>query len=143
MNGFKLNIDGKLGAYDINEKNFDYMFQALQKAIDCDCIDIVHAANLPEPYCLVVDDEALLKSKPCINLYASYLYGTLDHGQPICGDCIIMKDEITPDGVETVGLEQEDIDAIVDLLRKSKDEMISLHFRLASRYRGDEENENS
>ena len=116
MKALKLHLTGEITPCELNEENFEYKFQAMQKAIDCDCIDIVHAAKLPDPYCLVVDDEALLKDKPVINLYASYLYGFLEHGQPICGEVIIMKDKHTPDGIDTIGLEPEDFAQIMDLI---------------------------
>lgn len=140
MNGLKLYTDGRIEKYDIKEKDFEYKYQALQKSIDCDCIDIVHAVNLPDPYCLVVDDEGLLVAEPQMNLYASYLYGALEHGQPICGDCIIMKDDYTPDGIETIGLEAEDFNAVLETL-KSYD-IIKLHKKFTELY-GGEENENS
>lgn len=106
MKGLKLYTDGRIEEYELSKERETYI--ALQKAIDCSCIDIVHAVNLGDPYCLVVDDEGLLVEHPMANIVASYLYGILDHGQPLCGDVIIMKDKHTPDGIETVGLDEED-----------------------------------
>ena len=120
MNALKLSTNGDINLIDLKEKEFEYKFQAMQKAIDCDCIDIVHAVNLPDPYCMVVDDEALLVDKPTVNLVASYLYGTVEHGQPICGDVILMKDDITGDGIDTVGLEGVDMVELLNLLYDPK-----------------------
>lgn len=110
MIGLKLHTNGEIETYELSEEKETYI--ALQKAIGCNCIDIVHAVNLPEPYCLVVDDEGLLVDEPVINPVASYLYGMRDHGQPLCGDVLIMKDKYTDDGIETVGLEREDLVAV-------------------------------
>lgn len=135
MEGLKITVNRAVKPYDIKREEFKYTFEALQKAIDSDCIDIIHAKNLPSPYCMVVDDEFLFKNEPQINLIASYLYGTLEHGQPICGDVIIMKDKATPDGIETVGLEVTDIKAIEKLLYEdSITGICQLHEKLAERW---------
>ena len=120
MNALKLSTNGDINLIDLKEKEYEYTFQAMQKAIDCSMVDIVHAVNLPDPYCMVVDDEALLVDKPTVNLVASYLYGTVEHGQPICGDVLIMKDSITRDGIETVGLEDVDIVELLNLFYSPK-----------------------
>lgn len=112
----KLHTNGLIEQHEIDEKAYEYKFEAFAAAIGCEWIDIVHAANLPEGYCLVVDDEGLLKGQPVVNLIASYLYGTQEHGQPLCGDVLIAKDEYTPDGLETVGLEEADFYKVMDVL---------------------------
>jgi hypothetical protein len=120
MNALKLSTNGDINLIDLKEHEFEYNFLAMQKAIDCSMVDIVHAVNLPDPYCLVVDDEALLVEKPTVNLVASYIYGTVEHGQPICGDVLVMKDSITEDGIETVGLEDVDIVDLLNMLYNPK-----------------------
>ncbi len=122
MKALKIKSNMGIEVIDLHEDEFEYKFQAMQKAIDCDCIDIVHAVNLPEPYCMVVDDEGLLVGQPIVNLVASYLYGTLEHSQPICGDVLIMKDEYTDEGLDTIGLEAPDIGNVFDLLVKAEAE---------------------
>lgn len=144
MYGLKIDTQSYITKYELPNEKENYI--ALQKSIDCDFIDIVHAKNLPEPYCLVVDDEALLKEKPTINLLASWLYGMLEHGQPICGDVIIMKDKVTDDGIKTVGLEQKDFEKVGEVLFnintvkevQSLDELIRQKFKTK-----EDENENS
>lgn len=132
MLGLKLNTNGLVMAYELPEEKENYI--ALQKSIDCDCIDIVHPVNLPYPYCLVVDDEGLLKAEPQINLVASYLYGMLEHGQPLCGDCIIMKDKETNYGLETVGLEEKDFIELSTLFTNRLSEIQELSKRLMAEY---------
>lgn len=118
MKAIKLYTHGMIRLIDLEEDKYKYNFQAMQKAIDKDCtmIDIVHAVNLPEPYCLVVDDESLLKGTPTLNLVASYLYGAESYGQPLCGNVLIMKDEYTPEGIDTVGLTEGDEIHLIELL---------------------------
>lgn len=112
MKALKLFTNGLIMPVELDLANHEYKFEAMQAAIGCGMIDIVHAKHLPDPYCLVVDDEGLLCDQPVVNVVASYLYGTADHGQPLCGDVLIMKDEWTDDGLETIGLEEADFEAM-------------------------------
>jgi hypothetical protein len=52
-------------------------------------MEIVKPVGLPN-YCLVVDDEGLLKNK-LINMVGSNWYGFFKHGQPIVGDILVSK----------------------------------------------------
>lgn len=79
------------------EEGLDFYY----KTIDCELIDIVN--TVIEDYCLVVDDEGLMKPEPEINLRASLLYGYLEHHQPIVGNALICKNKYTNQGTETVG----------------------------------------
>ena len=88
------------------------------RAIGCDLIEIVHPKGLEEPYCMVVDDEGLLRDKPMLNIFASHLYGTHEHGQPIVGNALIMREVCTEDGAHTVWLTEEEATAIVAKLGK-------------------------
>ena len=96
------------------------------KWVECDCIDIVHAYGL-EKYgmgnvSLVVDDEGLFKKKPIANAIGSFLYGYLEHGQPLVGNVLVVKDVHTDDGIESGGFTNEDLksiySAINDLVKK-------------------------
>lgn len=72
-------------------------------------IEHVHPKHLPEPYCMIVDEEGLLKEQPVLNLVGSVLYGTPEHGQPIVGDVVIMKDGFDNGEPDIVGLSDEDV----------------------------------
>lgn len=47
--------------------------------------------NLPEHYCMLVDEEGLLKDLP-FNPLGSYLYKTDQHGCPIAGPILIVQE---------------------------------------------------
>ena len=93
--------------------NLDFYY----KQIGCDCIDIVHTYALEElgvrgsvgEFCMVIDDEGLLKDNPVLNPIASLLYGCDLHGQPIAGNVLICQNRETPVGIETVGLTDYDV----------------------------------
>lgn len=71
-------------------------------------IEIVHPTGLKHPYCMVVDEEGLLKTRP-INAFGSYLYGTAKHGYPIVGDIVILKDGYRNGEPDIVGLDDVDL----------------------------------
>lgn len=83
------------------------------KQLDCEYIEIVRPVGLTEGYCMVVDEEGLLKPSPVFNPVASILYGTPAHGNPIVGKVLIAKEEFTPTGIELVGLNQRDVEEVL------------------------------
>ncbi len=62
----------------------------LRKELD-GYIELVHPMGLSRPYCMVVDEEGLLKALPD-NPVGYYLYGTHLHGNPIVGNIFILKE---------------------------------------------------
>lgn len=69
--------------------------------------------RLPQPYCMMVDEEGLLKSLP-VNTLGSYLYQTDLHGSAIVGDIIILKDGYFAGERDTVGLTEEEARRLAD-----------------------------
>lgn len=81
--------------------------------------EIVRPALMPYPYLMLVDDEGLLKNLP-INPTASILYGFLQHGSPICGPALIMKDIKTEDGKHDIApLDGEEIVTAFHYIRQA------------------------
>ena len=58
---------------------------------------------------MIVDEEGRLKDRQILNLVGSVLYGTPEHGQPIVGDIVIMKDGYDNGEPDIVGLSDEDV----------------------------------
>jgi hypothetical protein len=92
INAIKICTDGNMYPVKFKENSLDDVYSL----INCSNIEIVYAKRLNDSFCLVCDGEALLKDSPQINLYASYLYGSEQHRQYICGDVLICK-EYNPD----------------------------------------------
>lgn len=78
-------------------------------------IEIVRPRRLTAPYCMIVDEEGLLKGLP-INPIGCYLYETDKHMQPIVGDIIIMREVSTFDGISLSSLSDEDINSLENML---------------------------
>lgn len=78
-------------------------------------IERVSPPGLKRPFCMLVNDEGLLRDLP-INYIGSILYGTAKHGCPICGNLIIMKTGWTLDGYDIVGLKNSEIAELLSQL---------------------------
>lgn len=109
MRAIKLLTDGRAMVVELPKR--EHLYQSMQAEIGCDMVEIVGCGlnELGEKYCMVCDEEFLLKGRPVINPVASYFYGLQKHGQPLCGDVLIMKNQFTNDGIDTVGLDNDDI----------------------------------
>ena len=81
-------------------------------------IEIVYPKGLERPYLMVVNDEGRLRNME-INPVASYLYGTQDHGEPIVGPAMILKQIMTDDGPDIGFLTQDEALKIVSRLGKA------------------------
>ena len=100
------------------EAGLDFYYQNL----DCDTIDIVEAHGLAEfpelkNLCLVCDDEGIFKGCK-LNGIASLLYGFMEHGQPLVGHVMVCKSEYTDDGIETIGMTDDDLKALYVAIEK-------------------------
>ena len=73
-------------------------------------IEIVHPVRLWRPYCMVVNEEGLLRNLP-MNVLGSFFYRTDIHGSPIVGDIVLLKEGINSDGeYDLLGLTEQDIE---------------------------------
>lgn len=84
-------------ADEVSVRDFTAPLHESLGAVVGGCIEIVHPQGLKSPYCMIVNDEGLLKKLP-LNRAGSLLYGTQFHGSPIVGDIVIMADGWTPEG---------------------------------------------
>jgi len=108
---------GEIEVIDVPENKG---LQFYYKNIECDMITIVNAMYLGKKYSLVADDEGLLQAEPKVNMLASILYGYLQHGHYLVGNVLVMKDEFTDEGLDTVGLDKAEAAVIVGILNDLK-----------------------
>ena len=71
-------------------------------------VQVVHPVGLEPPFCMCVDDAGLLKDEE-FNLIASILYGTPDHGNPIVGTVVLMKEDGDGEDRHLAGLSQAEL----------------------------------
>ena len=110
MKAIKITTGNEVSVFDVLQP----AYKALQKEVG-GYIEIVRPKGLPHPFCLVIDEEGLLNKKP-INKYGSFLYGYQEHGQPIVGDIVIMKEVETEEGRDLGGLSDDEIRELHALL---------------------------
>jgi hypothetical protein len=73
--------------------------------------EIVHPKRLSKPFCMVADEEGLLKGLPK-NEVGSFLYETDNHGIPIVGDVFLLKETLGLYGYEFAGLTDREVSAL-------------------------------
>lgn len=100
-----LGVDGEVKIIDCPKENY---LQWGYQQIGCDMVECVRPRGLPEGMVFFTDEEGLLKDSPKLNLMASYFYGTLEHCQPIVGNCIILREVDGPDSYDFDCLSAED-----------------------------------
>lgn len=83
-------------------------------------IEIVRPRRLPQPFCMVVNEEGMLLNLP-VNMAGSLLYGTDTHGYPIYGDIAILQEGIIDGEPDIIGiLEEEAVKLGVDICIRLK-----------------------
>lgn len=78
--------------------------------------------RLERPYCMIVNGEGEILGLP-ENRVGCAFYETDEHGIPILGDVVILKDVWTGGGVEITGLEETDIASVTEMLENLLGEM--------------------
>lgn len=110
MDGMKIVCDGSSWRVEL----YDPLYLSLQEQIG-GYWEIVRPRNLPKPYCMIVDEEGMLKGLP-INFVGSYLYDSHNHGTPIVGNIIILREEDTPEGRDLIGLNGRDFEILSQII---------------------------
>lgn len=105
----KLNVNGTADIIEVPDHR-EWTWYPQQ--IGCDYFENVYPRGLEEPYMMIVDEEGLFKDKPALNFYASWLYETHKHGQPIVGDALIMKQIIVDGEPEIGGMEKKEAEVL-------------------------------
>lgn len=111
----KLNTNGTADLIDVPDQR-DWRW--FPRQIGCEYFENVYPRGLADPYMMIVDEQGLFKDKPVLNFFASWLYGTHQHGQPIVGDVLIMKTVETEDGPDVAGLEKEEAETIQEMVHR-------------------------
>ena len=85
-----------------NRTNLDWYYEK----IGCDYIEATKTI-MDNKKKLVIDEEGWLKPEPQLNMIASILYGSAEHGQTIVGNAILCDTAMTPDGEDFVGMSED------------------------------------
>lgn len=101
-------------AYEVHDFYEDPLFLRLSEAVG-GRIEIVHPVGLPDPYVMIVNEDGLIRGHN-FNQIASVLYGTQDHGHPVVGNVVIMKEGFVDGEPDIVGLDPEDILVVAGII---------------------------
>lgn len=85
-------------------------------------IEFVRPSRLGKPYCMIVNEEFLLQGLP-VNPVGCYLYATDEHGHPICGNIIIMKEH----GEDIINLDPAELRLICGYMKMIKEAAAIYH----------------
>lgn len=78
-------------------------------------IEHVKPARLRHPYCMIVNEEGRLLDLP-LNPIGSFFYGTDQHGEPIAGNIVVMKDGYRDGERDIVGLNDVEAEEIKNII---------------------------
>lgn len=108
MKGLVISTENKMSVREFT----DPLYKSIGEAVG-GLIEIVHPRRLKDSYCMVVNEEGLLVGLP-INAFGSYLYCSDQHGSPIVGDIVILKEGFVRGERDFVGLEDTEIQTMAD-----------------------------
>ena len=74
-------------------------------------IEHVHPMRLARPLCMSVNEEGRLLDLP-LNHIGSFFYGTDQHGEPIVGNIVVMKDGYRNGEPDIVGLDDSEVERV-------------------------------
>ena len=115
MKGIVLTPDGEVSVREFAEP----LYKTVGAAIG-GTMQIVNPGGLPEPFCMIVNDEGHIKKLP-FHPIASFWYGTQIHGSPIVGTVVLMKIAPNEEGEpDLAGLSDTEITALERLIEVSK-----------------------
>ena len=116
MLGLVITHDGKMYKKDFGEP----LYQAVKETLG-GYMEHVIPTWLPEPYCLLINDEGKLRGLP-VNEVGSIWYGSHLHGDPIVGNIIVMMDGYKDGERDIVGMTPEQCNAIINEVYEVTDE---------------------
>lgn len=108
MKGLIVTTGNEMRLVDYDPPNYDIIREAVGG-----WYEHVLPRRLPQPYCMMVNEEGLLHNLP-INTLGSYLYQTYVHGSPIVGNIIILKEGYYQGERDVVGLTEEEARRLAD-----------------------------
>ncbi len=106
MKGVVVTTDNEVRVEDFN----DPLYKTVGAAVG-GYIEHVHPMRLPRPFCMIVNEEGRLLDLP-LNHIGSYFYGTDQHGEPIVGNIVVMKDGYRNGEPDIVGLDDSEAEQV-------------------------------
>lgn len=109
MKGLVITHDLQMFTRDFGEP----LYKTVGEAVD-GWIEVVHPRGLEYPLCFICNEEGLIRELP-LNALGSYWYGTLQHGCPIAGNIVVMKEDYLCSEPDITGLTDEEIRKVKEM----------------------------
>ena len=106
MKGVVVTTDNGVRVEDFN----DPLYKTVGSAVG-GYIEHVHPMRLTRPFCMIVNEEGRLLDLP-LNHIGSFFYGTDQHGEPIVGNIVVMKDGYRNGEPDIVGLDDSEVEQV-------------------------------
>lgn len=103
MRGIVFTHDEKMFVKDFTQP----LYKSIGEVVD-GWIEIVHPRGLESPYCFICNEEGLLRDLP-LNPIGCVWYRTMEHGCPIVGNIVVMKEYLNDREPDIVGLTDKEI----------------------------------
>ena len=115
MKGIVITPDGEVSVREFAEPLYKTV-----GAVIGGLMETVYPWGLPEPFCMIVNEEGCLKNLPFHPL-ASFWYGTQAHGSPVVGTVVLMKTAPNAEGeLDLAGLNGFEVTLLQRLIEASK-----------------------
>ena len=108
MVGLVVTVENEMSTVDYDAPHYD----VIQKTVG-GWYEHVHPVGLERPYCMMVNEEGLLQGLP-VNPIGAILYGTPQHGQPIVGNIIFLKEGYHGGEPDVVGMTADEAQSLGD-----------------------------
>lgn len=105
--GIVITVNDAVSVREFSERTAT-LYEGLEAVVG-GCVEIVRPNGLPYPYCMVVNESGCLEPNPKPNLYGCHWYGTAEHGNPIVGTVVLMKETGFGEDRTLTGLTEDDI----------------------------------
>lgn len=115
MKGVVITTDAKMFVKDFTEPLHESVGAILDGPMEN-----THPRLLNTPLCMIVNEEGKRKNLP-VNVFGSVLYLTVLHGDPIVGNIVIMAEGIQNGEIDFIGLTDEQIAMVKDMVRHISD----------------------
>ena len=110
------------------------MYRLAEKTLGYSHAELVHPVGFMGKYGFFVSETSVIDDLP-INFYASALYGTEDHHQPICGDAMVIR--LANNGNDPELMRKKDTPEVKRMIRASEMRFMTKMNEVFKRYRGE------
>ena len=120
MLGLVITTDGKMYKKEFTRP----LYRSIGEVTGGRYMEHVCPVLLPRPFCILIDEEGLLKEDPVVNVIGSLWYNAWPN--MIVGNIVVMKDGWCNGERDILGLTKEECDAIINLVYEMSDEQVRL-----------------